>query len=106
MEIFTSNADVDAFLAQQGPRWILKHSATCSISHAAKAEYDSFLASHGDIPAAMVVVQDHRPVSNYIAEVLGKVHQSPQAFLVDEGKVIWTATHWSITEQAMAEAGV
>ena len=105
MEILTSTADVDAFLAQTGPRWILKHSAICSISHAAKAEYDAFIAAHSDIPAAMVVIQDHRPVSNYIADVLGKVHQSPQAFFVDGGKVLWTATHWSITEKAMAEAG-
>jgi bacillithiol system protein YtxJ len=52
----------------------------------------------------MVVVQTARPLSTWIATRLGHVHQSPQLFLVREGRVLWHASHWGITAAAMAAA--
>lgn len=99
----TSTEAVDALLAQEEPVWVFKHSQICGISHAAKEQVDAYCAEHDD-PVGIVVIQEHRPVSNHIAERLGRVHQSPQLFLVHGGAVQWAATHYSITKAAMAEA--
>lgn len=100
--ILPDRAAVEALLAGPAPAWLLKHSATCPISTAALAEVEAHLAAHPGEPAGMVVVQDDRPLSNWIAERLGRVHQSPQLFLLAGGAVVWAASHWSITAAAMA----
>jgi bacillithiol system protein YtxJ len=104
MQPLASEADFDAFLTAPGAVWIFKHSNTCGISAAAHDEVTRFLSDHPGQPAAMVVVQTHRPLSTLIANRLKYVHQSPQLFLVKGGKVVWSATHWSITAGAMAAA--
>ncbi|HAT10067.1 MAG TPA: bacillithiol system redox-active protein YtxJ [Planctomycetes bacterium] len=93
---------VEQLLAGVAPVWILKHSNTCPTSAAALDEVESFLSTHPDDVAGMVVVQLDRPLSNWIATRLGRVHQSPQLFLMQRGKVAWSASHWSITAAAMA----
>lgn len=96
--------DVDRELAADGPLWIFKHSTTCGISAHAKEAVDAYLQAHPEERAAMVVVQTHRPVSNHIAKVLDRVHQSPQLFLVKDGAVAWHTSHYQITEGAMVAA--
>lgn len=100
---FADQAEVDRLIGGDRPAWILKHSATCPTSAAALAEVEAYLAAHPHDPAGMVVVQDDRPLSNWIAARLNRVHQSPQLFLVHRGAVAWAVSHWSITAQAMAE---
>lgn len=100
----TTDADVDALLADSGPVWIFKHSNACGVSHAANEEVEAFLAQHPDQRIGRVVVQTHRPVSYAIAERLKRVHQSPQLFLLRDGKVLWASSHWGITAAAMGEA--
>ena len=103
MIALTTQADAEALLARPEPVWIFKHSATCPVSSAADAEVQGFLAAH-PMAAGMVVVQTARPVSNWLATRLGYVHQSPQLFLVADGKVRWQASHWGITQAAMVAA--
>lgn len=98
----TGREHVESLLASAGPAWILKHSATCSISLAAHDEVAAYLADHPGEAAAMVVVQHDRELSGWIATRLGRVHQSPQLFLLAGGAVRWSASHWSITAAAMA----
>lgn len=95
---------VERLLSGPGPAWILKHSATCPISGEALGEVEAYLAAHPGEEAGMVVVQEDRPLSNWIAQRLGRVHQSPQLFLVAGGAVAWSASHWSITAAAMEAA--
>ena len=52
----------------------------------------------------MVTVQTHRDVSNAVATRLGVRHETPQALLVRDGQVIWTASHFRVTAQAVAAA--
>jgi bacillithiol system protein YtxJ len=92
----------ERLIAGPAPAWILKHSSTCPISSAALDEVEAYLAAHPGELAAMVVVQADRPLSNWLAQRLGRVHQSPQLFLVAGGQVRWAASHWSITAAAMA----
>jgi bacillithiol system protein YtxJ len=99
-----NEADVEVFLSAPGPTWLFKHSKTCGISQAAYDEVVNFLSKHTDQQVGMVVVQDHRPLSNLISNRLKSVHQSPQLFLLRQGKVAWTASHWGITADAMMTA--
>lgn len=100
---FTGQDQVESLITGAAPAWILKHSATCPISIAALSEVESYMAGHSGEAAGMVVVQHDRPLSNWIATRLARVHQSPQLFLVQAGKVLWSTSHWSITAAAMAE---
>ncbi|HEU4394369.1 MAG TPA: bacillithiol system redox-active protein YtxJ [Planctomycetota bacterium] len=104
METLTTPAALDARLARPGAWWLFKHSRTCPISGAARTEFDAFLAAHPGEPAALVVVQDHRPVSDHAARVLGVKHETPQAFLVRDGKPVWHASHGGITQDSLEEA--
>ncbi len=101
MQRLAGQEHVERLLAGAGPAWLLKHSATCPVSGAALAEVEAYLAAHPGEPAAMVVVQEDRPLSNWIAQRLGRVHQSPQLFLLAAGSLHWSANHWSITAAAM-----
>lgn len=96
--------DAERFLGTAGPRWVFKHSNACPVSFAAHDEVEAFLAAHPEAALARVVVQEARPVSNWLAQRLGYVHQSPQLFLVDGGQVRWHASHWGITRDAMERA--
>jgi len=98
-----SEADVEA-LAASGAAWLLKHSNACSISHAAFAVFSDHVAAHPDQPAGLLVIQDYRPLAGWIATRFGRVHQSPQLFLIKGGAAVWQATHWSITAEAMDQA--
>jgi bacillithiol system protein YtxJ len=98
-----TEADAAALIRSSRPAWIFKHSDSCSISHAAESEFSAYVATHDD-PAGMLVVQSQRPLSNWLASTLKYTHQSPQLFLVQDGKVLWHASHWSITAAAMAGA--
>ena len=99
---FTGQEHVERLLAGPAPAWIFKHSSTCPTSAAARDEVETYLAAHPDELAGMVVVQADRPLSTWIATRLGRVHQSPQLFLVRGGSVAWSVSHWSITATAMA----
>jgi bacillithiol system protein YtxJ len=99
----TSEAGAEALITSREPAWLYKHSTACSISHSALAQVEAFLAGHPG-PAGMVVVQDSRPLSLWVAKRLERVHQSPQLFLLQDGAVRWSASHWSITAAAMAKA--
>ena len=96
-----SQGDIDALFFAEKPSWVFKHSATCPISAAAQDEIETYLSTHPAESAAMVVVQHDRPLSNWISTRFGRVHQSPQLFLVANGAVLWSTSHWSITAAAM-----
>lgn len=53
---------------------------------------------------ALVRVIEERPVSLALAERVGVQHQSPQALLIKNGKVIWHDSHGRITAAALKAA--
>lgn len=73
------------------PVIIFKHSIRCGISA-------DVLDMAGEIEGELnvVIVQDHRDLSDEIAKRTGRTHQSPQAFVIRDGKVIYHATHYGI----------
>ena len=102
-QTLTSQADVEILITGSAPVWLFKHSNACPVSFAALDQFEAHLATH-PLAAGVVVIQEQRPLSNWLAVRLGFVHQSPQLFLMVGGKVAWQASHWGITDAAMQKA--
>lgn len=85
---------------------LFKHSTTCPISANAYQELQQFSRTDAanDVKIAIVYVIEDRPVSNEIAEQLQIKHESPQAIFLKNGQVLWHASHWKITEDALVKA--
>lgn len=80
------------------PVALFKHSNSCGIS---SHVLEDTAAVDGEVN--IVVIQEHRPISNEIAERTGHRHQSPQAFVIKDGKAIYHATHYGINPSKIAE---
>ena len=77
--------------SEEQPVVIFKHSNSCGISSHVMEMVDEVGRD-----VHFVVVQDDRDISNEIAERTGRVHQSPQIFVIRDGKPIYHATHYGI----------
>ncbi|HEX6882159.1 MAG TPA: bacillithiol system redox-active protein YtxJ [Planctomycetota bacterium] len=96
-------AELEAALA--APRFLVfKHSPTCPISAEAFAEYEEWAASHPECPTAWIEVVQERPLARAVAERTGVKHESPQALLLEAGRVAWSASHSAITAAALEHA--
>lgn len=102
----TTLDDFRALLArsQAGPVVIFKHSTRCPISAAAHREMEKFTAEYPDVPCAIVLVVEDRPLSLLIAEETGVAHQSPQALVITTGTVCCSPSHYGITCSEVAGA--
>ena len=103
MSNLTHLSDLDmleAALAESRERPVLlfKHSRTCGISCEALDELHAHLEQAGtDAVYKMVVVQNHRRVSDTVSQRLGVRHETPQAILIKGGAAVWNASHFRIT---------
>ncbi len=95
----TTAVDDLAESSKERPIVIFKHSLTCPISAAA---YDQMEAFDGNV--ALVEVQRARELSNEIENRLGIEHASPQVIVLRNGQVVWNASHFKITADAVTEA--
>ena len=86
-----------------GTYLLFKHSLLCPVSATAFREYMHLLAST-EVPTGWVSVTDERPLSNAITDRTGVKHESPQAFVLRDGEVVWHASHGAITREALAKA--
>ena len=78
---------------------IFKHSTTCPISAAA---YDEMEQVAGEV--VLVEVQRARELSREIEKQTGVRHESPQVLVLENGKVVWNASHFKVKAQAVEEA--
>ncbi|MFF2449268.1 bacillithiol system redox-active protein YtxJ [Neobacillus sp. NPDC058068] len=90
----------------EGKFFLLKHSLTCPISHAAYKEYEKYANEHQDIPTYYLAIQEARSLSNEIAAKFQIKHESPQVILFSGGASSWNASHWKITNSALVNAGM
>lgn len=91
--------------SKKKPVFIFKHSTTCPISFNALRDFEQFV-KHSEserFDFVMVIVREHRDVSNTIAEQLGVQHESPQAIFVADGKALWDDSHYEITESKLKQ---
>lgn len=87
-------------LEQSGERalLLLKHSTACPISGAAFKEFKVYTRKpKRPIVCALVKVIESRPVSDEIETKTGLKHESPQILLIQDGELLWNASHWDIT---------
>lgn len=94
-----SSFDDMANRSKERPVVIFKHSLTCPISSAAYSQMAEF---PGEV--ALIEVQRARELSREIENRLGIAHQSPQVIVLRNGRVVWNASHFEITADAVTEA--
>ena len=81
--------------SERRPLVLFKHSYTCGASAEALDELVTHLnTGPSDALYAMVTVQTHRDVSNAVTRKLGIRHETPQALLIRDGRVVWSASHF------------
>ncbi len=97
--IETSEA-LDALFAEsfKHPVALVKHSNSCGIS-----SHTIYLLGEIDVVINVIVIQEHRDLSNDVEMRTGHRHQSPQLFVLRDGKPIYHATHYGIDPQKVAE---
>jgi thioredoxin 1 len=99
---------LDAAIAESRERPVLlfKHSRYCGVSCEALDELQSHIAGRNDagVSYKMITVQTHSPVSDAAALRLGLRHETPQAILLRDGKVVWNASHFRITATQLDHA--
>jgi bacillithiol system protein YtxJ len=98
-EVLTS-----ALESNERPALFFKHSTRCSISIMALSRLEQrWNIAPEDCDLYFIDLLNHRDVSNELAAQTNIVHQSPQAILVRNGEVIYTATHGDIDADEMAK---
>jgi bacillithiol system protein YtxJ len=109
-EELSTVADFDAVVAEsfKRPVMILKHSDSCGRSeHAMETVFRELEGwAHGvkDVSCRVVIVQERRGLSDAIEQRLRVRHETPQLILIRNGRVVWHASHWGITDSAMRRA--
>ena len=83
---------------------LIKHSFRCPISARAFDEYQAFIDTHPRTSHGWIDVVAQRPLSLDVAKDTGIRHESPQAIVFEHGKVIWNASHGSITRATLKTA--
>src|SRR4051794_37118273 len=81
------------------PIALFKHDTQCSISAAAYQEMSQL-----DHDVAIVDVGRDNDLAQEVARRTGIKHESPQVIVFDDGKPIWSASHYDITADAVDEA--
>ena len=84
---------------------LFKHSVTCGTSAQAHDELVAHL-SEGQhaLQHAIVTVQTHRDVSDAVETNLNVRHETPQVLLIQAGRVVWEASHFRVTADAIKAA--
>jgi bacillithiol system protein YtxJ len=100
--------DLDQLLEESAGRPVLlfKHSYSCGTSAEALDELIAHLDEQRryDTDYAVVTVQTHRDISNAVSARLGVRHETPQALLIRDRRVVWSASHFRVTADAVARA--
>ena len=105
--VLSTDAELRAALAESfdRPLVLLKHSVWCGLSmraiEAAHSEIDNWAVRIG---CRVVVVQDHRDISDANARRLGIHHETPKILLIRNGRVMWHASRAEITDTAVRGA--
>lgn len=94
-----SGEDLKAILEGAGPSLVFLHDPWCPISGRAAEEMER---TGRDVPTIDVAAR--RDLSAIVAEFTGVRHESPQAIVLRDGRVTWTASHRGVTAKAVLEA--
>lgn len=96
----TSDKDLDDAVAESYHRkvFIFKHSTRCFISKTVLKNFEKEIRdSHQDYAYYLLDLLAHRAISDTIASRFDVVHQSPQLIVLENGKVVHSASHQGIS---------
>jgi bacillithiol system protein YtxJ len=80
---------------------VYKHSTRCAVSSMAWREVAAFRKGNPGANVFVVHVVEQRDLSNAVAARTGVRHASPQAILLENGRVAWHASHEGVTAEAL-----
>ena len=91
--------------SSERPSVIFKHSPTCGLSAMAFESIREFLQqSETSANWFLLSVRASREVSAAVTARFGIRHESPQALVLSEGKVVWHGSHYRATPTAIVAA--
>ena len=100
--VATPEAVEELFLqSAEQPVIVFKHDTSCPISKAAYGQMQ-----HMTQNVMVVDVAQSKELSADIAARTGIKHESPQVIVVRNGKAVWSASHYDITQEAVEQGGV
>ena len=103
-----TTTELDEVFRESGvrPVFLLKHSTRCGSSAASWRDFRDFASLHDEEDALYTVVEipEWRELSDEVARRTGITHESPQVLLLRGGHVVWHASRWRISRQALAKA--
>lgn len=88
------------------PIAIFKHSTRCPISTTAKARFERAWDKKTDTKSLKTYYLDLialRQISNFIAQNLDIVHESPQMIVLKNGEVVYHESHYGIDLEEILE---
>jgi bacillithiol system protein YtxJ len=97
----TDLASLEEILSAPGKNLIFKHSTRCSISSFALRDFERSFDKDSGINCYFLDLLRHRNISDAIAERTGIYHESPQVIVLNEGKVVYEASHHKIDTQTI-----
>ena len=107
LRTLSTTEELEAALTRSStvPVVIFKHSPTCGISAQAFESIAEWLLK--EAPGAeffVLPVQASRALSLAVAQRFHIRHESPQALLIDHGKVAWHGSHFRATAESIRAA--
>ena len=82
---------------------LYKHSPMCGASAAAARQVREFMDAHPDVPVYLVDVIRDRALARAVSQRLAVRHESPQAFVLRGGEVVWNGSHGAVTADTLTE---
>lgn len=89
--------------ARPGRSIIYKHSATCSLCGWSNYKLGQ-LADEDGVTIELVDVFSQRALSQEIAARFGVRHESPQLLIIEDGEVLWHASHRGVAPERVRSA--
>lgn len=94
--------DISENISHQTICIIFKHSTTCSISAIAKHRVKDYTDSKTNgFKFYYLDLIANRSVSNFISDLFGIRHESPQVLIIKDGKCIYSESHLSINSEIL-----
>lgn len=99
-----SETDLQNALSADGKVALFKHSTRCPVSSMAKNRLENGWEKEvSDIPIYFLDLIQFRELSNKIAEDLGVEHASPQLIVIENGTVLYDASHHMIQPSELSK---
>lgn len=81
------------------PTLLFLHDPSCPISRAAYRQVMRL-----DMAIPLIDVRQARDLTRAVEEYTGVRHESPQAIVLGKDRAVWSASHYAITTEAVANA--